>query len=935
MNAHPDAPLNLLTDPALRGTFGLDLDDDSWLLRLKSLTKDPDGEALGRLGPFELLKEAGRGGQGIVYEALDPRTRRKVAIKRLSAGAFATPEMRARFEREIEAAAALNHPGIVTVYGSEIVDGQPLLTMQCIEGVPFDRWASGANGSARGIREILLAFKDACDAVHHAHQRGVIHRDLKPSNILVDAEDRPHVLDFGLAYLRAEVLAPESSDPRSLTLTGEFVGTLTYAAPEQLGEDRRTVDVRTDVYALGAVLYRALTGRPPFAADGDVVRLIASIRDAAPARPSSLRDDVSGELELIVLKALAKDREQRYAGVRDLAEDIERLLLGQPVKAYPPSTWYLARKTLTRHKLLSGSLAVIFLLSLAFGVVSTGLSGKLRAERNAARLAQQRESRLLQAETELRQLADTRLEEATESHRLADLETERARRILNFMRGFIGNAEYEEGTEPGLTVVEMLDRAAAHLDNGAAKDDPLVEAPLRASLAAAYTRLGYSTKVAAQYELALRLQEATLGPDDPEIAGTLTGLAMAISGDPQRTEGLLKRALDIQTRTYGKESLPVARIYQQMALNLRESDRHDEGVALAYKALDLCLQLKATDDLLIAGAWRCVGWMLRGSRDAASLEASTQAFQKCLDLRVPRLGEHHLAVVDVRFQIARNLRDMGRICEAVPYFEGVLVDRSGHFDADHPYVQHVASELAALQFAAGHFDEAAKLWRGVLAAYHLRHASPADRLETARLAAKASLYGGDYDAAMVILDQEVESVRAAYGEASIEFIDLYLVSGQAAALAGRREDAMTRFRLAQGAIQQIEPQKVDLEAKGFPTLLDRQALMLMQLSDYDALEELLRSSEAQSILTGESDLFRTRLQIARADVLMHRGDFEEAQALLLAAYDYYFPRHWEQYWYRTVLDLCIELYELQGLPDRAEVWHQRRRVPGGDQYRCP
>ncbi|MCG3128982.1 MAG: Serine/threonine-protein kinase PrkC [Phycisphaerae bacterium] len=236
-------------DPRLDALFGFDRDDEDWLRTVRDRRAEP---SLGRVGPYELIEVLGRGGQGVVYRARQPGTGREVAIKRISAGLFASPESRARFEREIEAVATLDHPNIVAVYGAEVIDDQPLLVMQAIAGLPFDRWAALA-GQRRPRREILGVFVLVCDAIQHAHQRGVIHRDIKPSNILVDSHGRPHVLDFGLA--RLERATPAAA---TLTQTGGFLGTPAYAAPEQLRGLVREIDVRSDVYALGAVLYEAL-----------------------------------------------------------------------------------------------------------------------------------------------------------------------------------------------------------------------------------------------------------------------------------------------------------------------------------------------------------------------------------------------------------------------------------------------------------------------------------------------------------------------------------------------------------------------------------------------------------------------------------------------------------------------------------------------------
>jgi serine/threonine protein kinase len=295
--------------------FGFD--SEAWLANARGAESAPE---LGHLGPYELLAEAGRGGQGVVFRARQPGTGREIALKRLLAGSFASATARRRFEREVEAVTALNHPGIVTVYGVDVAEGSPLLAMDWIEGEPVTAWAAG-----RAREEVLALFLSVCNAVQHAHQRGVLHRDLKPSNVVVDPSGRPRVLDFGLAKL--------ASDPgASVSKSGEFVGTPAYAAPEQWrGEE---IDARADVYSLGALLFEMLTGRR--AVEGEGIRALAQAELRSVPRPSSLVRSIPRELDAIVLQALASEREARYQSVDALSGDVRRYLAGQAVLAHPP-----------------------------------------------------------------------------------------------------------------------------------------------------------------------------------------------------------------------------------------------------------------------------------------------------------------------------------------------------------------------------------------------------------------------------------------------------------------------------------------------------------------------------------------------------------------------------------------------------------------------
>ena len=355
-----------------------DPEGDGWMTALRR-AEEPRG--LGSIGPFELLDEVERGGQGVVFRARQPGTNRVVALKRMLAGSLASAATRARFAREVEAAAALDHPGIVTVFGTESVDRTPVLAMEWVDGVPITEWARGPSehGAGRDPAQRLEVFCAVCDAVEHAHARGVLHRDLKPSNILVDRSGRPRVLDFGLAkWLGGE--------ERDATQSAEALGTPAYAAPEQLlpgslGAGR--VDVRADVYALGVVLYEVLTGASPYGSrDTSLSELLRTVERVDPAPPSSFDPRLGRELDAVCLRALEKLPEDRYPSVGALAADLRRHLAGEPVHAAPPGA--LARFTkLVRRNPLPSAFALVLLVTGGAFLVALGSKNDELADRNA------------------------------------------------------------------------------------------------------------------------------------------------------------------------------------------------------------------------------------------------------------------------------------------------------------------------------------------------------------------------------------------------------------------------------------------------------------------------------------------------------------------------------------------------------------------------
>lgn len=350
----------------------------------------PGGPARARLASdavrgFELLEEISRGGQGVVYRAVQRATKRAAAIKVLLGGAFASDRQRHRFEREVEIAARLRHPNIVSVFESgQTTDGTPYVAMEYVEGVPLDEFVEERFGALkRSDRERINGVVDLvariASGVGHAHTSGVIHRDLKPSNILVDREGNPRVLDFGLAR------AAEPS--RDVSTTREFVGTPAYASPEQLAGDPSTVNARADVYAFGMIMYLLLTGRHPYPADGTLAELARHAIGTEPTPPSRIVKRLPSDLETIALKCLAKEPERRYANAMALASDLEDYLEGRAISARRDSAAYVLHRLALRHRIPAIAVAVVLLTVLGAAVGLAILAGDLdRARRDAERL---------------------------------------------------------------------------------------------------------------------------------------------------------------------------------------------------------------------------------------------------------------------------------------------------------------------------------------------------------------------------------------------------------------------------------------------------------------------------------------------------------------------------------------------------------------------
>ena len=299
--------------------------------------------ALESLTDYKDFRQIGQGGQGVVYRATELSTGRDVAIKVVREGAFAGSGDVARLEREIRALDLIRHPGIVAVRDRGIVEGHAYFVMDYVAGLALDDYMARAT---LALEEKVRLVACIGEAIHAAQLLGVVHRDLKPKNIRVDPDGQPHVLDFGLA----KILSDDSAYWASMTATGQFVGSLPWASPEQVEGTSGEIDIRSDVYSLGVVFYQVLVGQFPYPVRGPLPGVIDNILTADPVRPSTVDSNIDEELEAIVLKTLAKNRDDRYQSVGDLTEDLHRYLKNQPVEAMGDNTWYVIRKMIQREK---------------------------------------------------------------------------------------------------------------------------------------------------------------------------------------------------------------------------------------------------------------------------------------------------------------------------------------------------------------------------------------------------------------------------------------------------------------------------------------------------------------------------------------------------------------------------------------------------------
>jgi len=467
---------------------------------------------------YRIIRELSRGSQGVVYEAVQERARRTVALKVLLQGAFATDRQRARFDREIEIVAGLNHPGIVTVYDSTSAKGgRYAYSMQLIEGAEqADVWArriTSRPGDASGhLRRKLAVVARMCDAIHHAHQRGVIHRDLKPGNILIDPGDQPHVLDFGIAKAF-------NADAASMTEISDVACTPAYAAPEQFSGRPNDIDVRTDVYSLGVILFEMLTDRMPHRFENlSITQVAREVTEKDATRIGSVSSIFSGDLDIIVAKSLEREPARRYQSAEALRQDLLHFLADEPIEAKRDRIGYVLRKSL-RNRWREVSVAAVLLLA---GVATTITLAASRQRENATRTSEA--------------LAHARLHE--ESARL---------RAVSLVLGEITPHQRVPDTDPAARyVADGLARLRDRIDLGYFEGEPIAEWAAQSTLGATqhWRRTDQYAEVA--YRQALNNAVANVGRDDPRVVQAMCDLADIIlaRGRTREAEWYARRALN-------------------------------------------------------------------------------------------------------------------------------------------------------------------------------------------------------------------------------------------------------------------------------------------------------------------------------------------------------------------------------------------------------
>ncbi|MEE9297146.1 MAG: serine/threonine-protein kinase [Phycisphaerae bacterium] len=615
------------------------------------------------VGSYKILEILGEGGFGVVYlaEQTEP-VRRRVALKVIKPG-MDTAAVIARFEAERQALAMMDHPNVAKVFDAGTTEkGRPYFVMEHVAGVPI---TEHCDRHQLGIDERLDLFIRVCEAVQHAHQKGIIHRDIKPSNILVayrDGESVPKVIDFGVA----KAIEQRLTEHTIFTQQGQLIGTPAYMSPEQAEMTAQDVDTRTDIYSLGVLLYELLTGTLPFdptslrqAAFDEIRRIIREVEPPKPSTklssaiteggdgpatmaqrrrmdPRTLTRRLRGDLDWITMKALEKDRARRYASATDFASDIRRHMTDEPVLASPPSAGYRVKKFVRRNR------GVVVAVSVVLVVLIAGISGTTLA--------------LLDA-NEARALAEDRRKEAEAGREEASRQANISRGINDFLNDDLLGAVAPEEQGREVLMREVLDAASKAIE-GKFPDGPLIEASIRLTLGNTYRSLAEYKVAEPHLERAVALRRSTLGEEHPETLSAVNALAVLYSyqGRHDEAEPLLLEMLERRRRVLGDEHPNTLKSMNNMAIVLLDHGKYGEAETLFRQILEIQRRVLGDEHPDTLGSMNNLSMLLL-TADPADLrdpEAALRLAQQAVDKSRSRIP-YYLDTLALAYQMTRDV----------------------------------------------------------------------------------------------------------------------------------------------------------------------------------------------------------------------------------------------------------------------------------------
>jgi serine/threonine protein kinase/tetratricopeptide (TPR) repeat protein len=836
------------------------------------ITSESPPEAI---GPYKLLQTIGEGGFGTVYLAEQQHpVQRRVALKVIKLG-MDTKQVIARFEAERQALAMMDHEHVARVFDAGATDtGRPYFVMELVSGVPITEYCDRNNLS---IEQRLQLFMQVCQAVQHAHQKGLIHRDIKPSNVLVSTQDdRPiaKVIDFGIAKATQARLTEKTV----FTELRQLIGTPQYMSPEQ-ADASLDIDTRSDVYSLGVLLYELLTGTTPFdprellsKAYAEIQRIIREVDPPAPStklstldalpsvaarratEPRRLSASLRGELDWIVMKCLEKDRRRRYDSAAALAADVTHHLADEPVSAAAPSRAYRLRKFVRRNRGPVIASAIVLFVLIA-GIIGTtiGLIGEARQRR----------------------LAEQRQAEANQQKRVAEAAKDEAQAVNAFLTDdVLAGASPDRLPDKAVRdqiVKAMIDPAAASVEQRF-KDKPLVEAAVHAALAKAYFIIGRSDLALPHAQKAMEIRRRVLGDDHPDTVAAINnvGSMFVTLGQLDKAEPFLREAVDRAKSAYAKDDADaISAIISLGALN-RSRGKLDEALKIYREAMERSRRALGDDDPVTLTAINNVGSVLTYQGKFKEAEVFVR---EAADRRKRVLGEDHPDTMATIDNLGLVLTYQGRYPEAEAIVRQLLERERRVLGDDHPDTLVTMNNLALLLEHQRKLDEAETLFREALQRYRRvlgddhpntlmitnnlgsvlqsrRKLPEAEQLFGEALARERRLLGDDHPNTLITLNNFAKLVEAQ----------------------GRRAEAEKLFAelFRRAPTSQLDPQNVAEFMCGY-------GVCLVALGRYAEAEQPLRAAMDRVRKGSEPDGYHMRsLTLAMIEVCDHTNRPEDA-----------------------------------------------------------
>ena len=652
----------------------------------------PPADLIGQsIGAFDIEAQIGEGGMGVVYRARQTEPlQRTVALKLIQLG-MNTREVMARFELERQALAMLDHPNIARIFDAGATDeGRPFFVMELVDGLPLTQYCDQHRLSTA---ERLELFVPICRALHHAHQKGVIHRDLKPSNVLVavhDGKPIPKIIDFGVA----KAVDPQGTTRTLFTRQGRLVGTPEYMSPEQ-AEHSTDIDIRTDVYALGVLLYELLTGCLPFetaelraAAFERMVEILRSREPRTPSLrisnlgaeaqtvaerrrtdPSSLRRELRGDLDWIVMRAMEKQRSRRYGAASELAQEVERHLNDEPVLAGPPSTAYRTWKFVRRHRF--GVAVTVALLLMA----STFTASTIRQS--------------------------TRIQRALEQ---AQKEAQKAEQVSDFLTRLFRVSNPTEAKGNSILAREILDRGADQIRDELG-DQPEVRADMMQVIGWVYAHLGLFNEAEPLLTRSLETRRSLFGEDAQEVVDVMHYLAMVHfwKGDFEAAEKVMRDSLVIDRKLHGPQGSDVSVTLHRLGEVLLKAGKLPQAEQALRDALAIRIEISGAEHREAGSQLFTLAFIrmeLGDFQEAESLVRRSLAIaNKTLEEDNPDRGRR-------LEMLAFVLHKLGRYDEAAPVSQRVLELTRRSYGDDHPRTAAALTNAALRLGRMGETDTA-------------------------------------------------------------------------------------------------------------------------------------------------------------------------------------------------------------------------------------